>query len=248
MTHDVTLRRPDRTRPEPLWHQTEQALRDMILRGDWRDGDQLPNETRLTEMLGVSRITLRHALRRLEESGHLRREHGRGTFVRRSTIVAGIRGLTSFTDEMANLGEAATTRHTHAEEVAADDEVAAALGIEPGDPVVRVRRLRLGDGNPIGVQTAFLPVARVPGFFPVAGEITSLYALLRERWGITPREAEETYRVGVVAPEDAADLGIPAGSPAFEVRRRTLDAQGPFEYVQSTMRADRYEIRSRLFC
>ena len=247
MTRDLSLRRPDRSRPEPLWHQTEQALRDLILRGNWKDGDQLPNETRLTEILGVSRITLRHALRRLEESGHLRREHGRGTFVRRSTIVAGIRGLTSFTDEMANLGEAASTRRTRAEEMPADEEVAAALGLEPSEPVVRLRRVRLGDGNPIGVQTAFLPLARVPGFLPIEGEIASLYTLLRDRWGIEPRQAEEIYRVGTVALEDAGDLGIPAGSPAFEVRRLTSDAQGPFEYVQSTMRADRYEIRSKLF-
>lgn len=247
MTRDLSLRRPDRSRPEPLWHQTEQALRDLILRGDWKDGDQLPNETRLTELLGVSRITLRHALRRLEESGYLRREHGRGTFVRRSTIVAGIRGLTSFTDEMTNLGATASTRHTLAEQVPADEEVAAALGLEPGEPVVRLRRVRLGGGNPVGVQTAFLPLARVPGFLSIKGEIASLYVLLRDRWGIEPREAEETYRVGTVAPEDADDLGIPAGSPAFEVRRRTSDAQGPLEYVQSTMRADRYEIRSKLF-
>lgn len=243
----LSLRRPDRNRPEPLWHQAEQALREMILRGDWKDGDQLPNEARLTDMLGVSRITLRHALRRLDESGLLRREHGRGTFVRRSRIVAGVRGLTSFTDEMANLGETASTRHTRADLVDADEEVIAALGLEPGDPVVSLRRVRLGDGKPIGVQMAFLPLARVPGILPVKGEVASLYALLRERWGIEPREAEETYRVGTVEPGDAEDLDVPAGTPAFKVRRRTSDAQGPFEYVQSTMRADRYEIRSKLF-
>lgn len=247
MSQDIRLRRPDRSRPEPLWHQAEEALREMILRGEWKDGDQLPNETRLTDLLGVSRITLRHALRRLEESGLLRREHGRGTFVRRSTIVAGVRGLTSFTEEMRSLGASPTTRFSRAVEDKADEEVAAALGLEPGDPVVRLRRLRLGDGQPVGVQTAFLPLARVPGFLPLEGELGSLYALLRDRWGIVAREAEELYRVGTVAPEDAEDLGIPPGSPAFEVRRRTSDAQGPFEYVQSTMRADRYEIRSKLF-
>lgn len=247
MKANLNLRRPDRNRPEPLWHQTEQALRDMILRGDWQDGDKLPNETRLTEMLGVSRITLRHALRRLEESGHLRREHGRGTFVRRSTIVAGIRGLTSFTQEMAYLGEEVGTRGTSAVEMPADDDVAEALTLEPGTPVIKLRRIRLANGNPIGVQTAFLPAARVPGFLPLAGELGSLYDLLRETWGITPQSAEELYRVGTVAPEDAADLAVATGSPAFEVRRTTSDDAGPFEHVQSTMRADRYEIRSKLF-
>ena len=110
MNDNMRIQKPNRHRPEPLWHQAEQAMRKLITEGEWKDGDQLPNETRLTEILGVSRITVRHALRRLEESGLLRREHGRGTFVRRSTIVAGIRGLTSFTDEMANLGQSIGTR------------------------------------------------------------------------------------------------------------------------------------------
>lgn len=247
MTTDLPpIRRPDRNRPEPLWHQTEQALRELILRGNLQDGDQFPNENRLTELLGVSRITLRHALRRLEESGHLRREHGRGTFVRRSTIVAGIRGLTSFTQEMAILGEEVGTRGTSADEVTADDEVADALGAEPGTKVIKLRRVRLADGNPIGVQTSFLPAERVPGFLPVTGELSSLYDLLGSRWGIVPQSAEELYRVGEVSPEDAEDLAVAAGSPAFEVRRTTSDAKGVFEYVQSTMRADRYEIRSKL--
>ncbi|TYB83513.1 GntR family transcriptional regulator [Maritimibacter fusiformis] len=247
MSTDLPIRRPDRNRPEPLWHQTEQSLRDMIQRGEWQDGDQLPNETRLTEMLGVSRITLRHALRRLEESGHLRREHGRGTFVRRSTIVAGIRGLTSFTEEMAYLGDKVGTRGTSAVEMPAEDDIAEALALKPGEPVIKLRRVRLANGNPIGVQTAYLPAHRVPGFLPLKGELTSLYDFLREGWGIAPQSAEELYRAGTVSAEDAADLAVAPGSPAFEVRRTTSDAHGPFEHVESTMRADRYEIRSKLF-
>ena len=81
MTLPIRAVRPDRNRPEPLWHQTELAVRALIADGTWVDGAQLPNEARLGEMLGVSRITMRHALRNLEEWGLLRREQGRGTFV-----------------------------------------------------------------------------------------------------------------------------------------------------------------------
>src|SRR5271170_2813676 len=93
----------DRRRPEPLWHQAQTALRSLIERGEWSSGSQIPNEDRLCDLLGISRITVRHALRNLEEAGLLRREHGRGTFVRSATVVAGVRGLTSFTEEMHTL-------------------------------------------------------------------------------------------------------------------------------------------------
>ena len=241
------LQKPDRRRPEPLWHQAEMALRGLIDRGEWGAGSQIPNEDRLCEMLGISRITVRHALRNLEEAGLLRREHGRGTFVRSATVVAGVRGLTSFTDEMRTLALSAGTRLLQARQLAADEQIADALEISIGDPVVSLKRLRLGNGNPIGIQTSHLPEARVPGLFADASNVQSLYNWLKAHGGIVPVKAKEVYRVGRVDPADAADLQLPAGTPAFEVERVAYDSRGPFEFTLSTMRADRYEIRSTLY-
>lgn len=241
------LVRPDRRRPEPLWHQAEMALRDLIDQGEWAAGLQIPNEDRLCDMLGISRITLRHALRNLEEAGMLRREHGRGTFVRSATMVAGVRGLTSFTDEMQSLALSPGTRLLAAHTIAAMGEIAEALEMAEGEMVVQLRRLRLGNGEPIGIQTTHLPASRAPGLFEAASEISSLYRWLKDNAGIAPARAKEVYRVGAVAPGDAEDLQLPAGTPAFEVERITFDARGPFEFAVSTMRADRYEIRSTLY-
>ena len=241
------LVKPDRRRPEPLWHQAEQAVRALIEKGEWATGTQIPNEDKLGTMLGISRITLRHALRNLEEAGLLRREHGRGTFVRSATVVAGARGLTSFTQEMVTLGLVVGTRLLAAELVPAPLEIADALDIELGDPLVKLRRLRLGNNAPIGIQTAHLPASRVPGLYDDASSIGSLYEALRERYGIAPVEAREVYRVGLVAEADAELIGQPTGTPAFIVERLAFDEQGPFEFTLSTMRADRYEIRSTLY-
>jgi GntR family transcriptional regulator len=242
----INITRADRSRPEPLWHQAEQALRALIADGTWPDGTQLPNEGKLCEMLGVSRITIRHALRNVEEAGLLRREHGRGTFVRTSTVTAGVRGLTSFTQEMAERGFVVGSRVLEMVEVPASPEVAIALEIAEGEPVVMLRRLRAGNNQPIGIQTAYLPVARVPGFAQTREPVPSLYAALKNRFGITPKAALEIFRVGTVTPDDAPLLEVEAGSPAFIVQRITSDQRGPFEYTVSTMRGDRYEIRSRL--
>ncbi|MDB5561719.1 MAG: putative transcriptional regulator of N-Acetylglucosamine utilization, GntR family [Hyphomicrobiales bacterium] len=239
--------KPDRRRPEPLWHQAETSLRALIEKGEWATGTQIPNEDRLGAMLGISRITVRHALRNLEEAGLLRREHGRGTFVRSATVVAGARGLTSFTEEMATLGLVVGTKLLDAEIILAPADIADALEIPLGEPLVKLRRLRLGNNSPIGIQTAHLPVARVPGLFERALEVGSLYTTLRSHYGIEPVEAHEVYRVGLVAEEDAELIQLPAGTPAFVVQRIAFDARGPFEFTVSTMRADRYEIRSTLY-
>ncbi len=241
------LQKPDRRRPEPLWHQAEMALRGLIEGGEWGAGSQLPNEDRLGEMLGISRITLRHSLRNLEEAGLLRREHGRGTFVRSATVVAGVRGLTSFTEEMRTLALKAGTRLVEAHRIAATPDMADALEIALGAPVVQLKRLRLGNGLPIGIQTSHLPEARVPGLYENAESVQSLYGWLAERYDIHPVKAKEVYRVGRVAGADAELIQLPADTPAFEVERIAYDAKGAFEYALSTMRADRYEIRSTLY-
>ena len=79
---EASYPQPSRLRPEPLWYQVEQAIQAIVKSGEWATGAQIPAEERLCALFGVSRITLRHALRNLEEHGLLRREHGRGTFVR----------------------------------------------------------------------------------------------------------------------------------------------------------------------
>src|SRR5690606_38006036 len=132
----------------------------------------------------ISRITVRHALRNLEEVGLLRREHGRGTFVRSATVVAGVRGLTSFTDEMKTLALTAGTKLLEASRLPASETIADALAVPVGEPLVRLRRLRLGNGLPIGIQSSHLPEARVPGLYEAAPRIQSLYSWLEEHYGI----------------------------------------------------------------
>jgi GntR family transcriptional regulator len=237
---------PDRDRPEPLWFQVEQVVRQMINSGEWQVGVQLPAEDRLCALFGVSRITLRHALRNLEDSGLLRREHGRGTFVRNTTLVAGTRELTSFTHEMDVIGVRASSRLLECSLSTATSQAASALEIEEGDPVVRIRRLRLGNDQPIGIQTAQLSGARAPDFLDTGMLQGSLYEALRQRYGIVPVTASEVYRVAAVGAEDAALLDLAPGSPAFVVERITADDNGPFEFTVSVMRGDRYEIRSTL--
>lgn len=239
--------KPDRRRAEPLWHQAEMALRAMIEKGEWPAGSQIPNEDRLGAMLGISRITLRHALRNLEEAGLLRREHGRGTFVRSATMVAGARGLTSFTSEMQSLGMRVGTSVLDAKLIPATEQIADAIELSVGEPVLRLRRLRLGNDAPIGIQTAHLPAALVPGLEADAMQVQSLYDTLRARYRIVPVKANEVYRVGTVLEEDADLIQLPAGTPAFIVERITYSSRGPFEFTTSTMRADRYEIRSTLY-
>jgi GntR family transcriptional regulator, N-acetylglucosamine utilization regulator len=237
------MRRVSRDGPIPLYHQVKAAILREIDAGQWSPGQQLPTEDDLIAMFRVSKITVRQALRELAHMGYIRREQGRGTFVQRPPLEEGPRELTSFTGEMRGHGLTARSRVLEQGAIAAPADVALWLDIDIGAPVFRLRRLRLADGEPMGLQTAYLPMALVPGIDAISFANDSLYAVLEVRYSLRPARARETHQAILVSPEDAPLLGAAPGSPAFSAERLTSMADGsPLEYVQSIMRGDRYKI------
>jgi GntR family transcriptional regulator len=232
-----------RTGPIPLYHQLKTVILREIEGGRWPPDEQLPTEDALAHRFSVSKITVREALRELAAEGFIRREQGRGTFVERRRLQQGPRKLTSFTDEMRSHGLLPTSRILEQGAAAAPAIVARALGITPDAQVFRLRRLRLANREPMGVQTAYLPLDLVPGIGKIRFANASLYDVLQSQYGLHPTTARETYSVTILKRSDAGLLGVPARSPAISAERVTRLADGrPFEYVQSVMRGDRYKV------
>ena len=86
--------------PLPLYYQLEQALRTVIASGSWSPGSLICSERELMQAAGVSRATVRQAIRNLMREGLLERVHGRGTFVARSKIEQEMRSVYSFAEQM----------------------------------------------------------------------------------------------------------------------------------------------------
>lgn len=232
-----------RARPEPLYHQLEAALRDRIMSGEWGHGIQIPTEAQLCKAYNVSRVTVRQAVLKLVEQGYLERDRGRGTFVREPTLIAGVRGLRSFSEEMEALSLRPGARVLRMRLAPASSQVAEQLEIAVEAPVVEIRRLRTGDDQPIGIQTSCLPAARFPDLEQINLADQSLYECLRRSYGVRSIEARETFRVTKITAEDAKLLQTRGGACAFWVERLAFDPPGPFEYTTSIMRGDRYRIQ-----
>src|SRR5437660_5427536 len=147
----------DRALPLPLYHQLQGVLKAEIESGKWRPDEQLPNEAKLAEHFGVSKITVRQALQELAELGYIRREHGRGTFVARRKFDEGPRELTSFTEEMRRHDLTARSRVLAQYVMEADTKLADALLVPLQSPVFVVKRVRLAGDQPMSVQTAHIP-------------------------------------------------------------------------------------------
>jgi GntR family transcriptional regulator len=231
----------DKSLPVPLYHQLQAVLKAEIESRKFRVDEQLPNESKLAERFGVSKITVRQALQELADLGYIRREHGRGTFVARRKFDEGPRELTSFTEEMRRHNLAASSRILANSIVEADNKTAHALHVPLKSPVVLLKRLRLAGGEPLSVQTAHIPAALVPGL-EIDGN-SSLYEILQTRYHLYAARARETYFASLATAPAAELLGISVGSPIFAAERVTLlPNEKPFEFVQSIVRGDRYTI------
>jgi len=122
-------------------------------------GERLTSEPGLAKQLGVSRATLREAMRTFETQGLIRRRQGAGTFVVGKVPVmdAGLEVLESLDTMAHRLHLATTVSDLQIEQVNADNESATALGIAPGGRLTRVQRVMRADGRPVAYLIDILP-------------------------------------------------------------------------------------------
>ena len=234
----------------PLYRRIETDLRDRIRSGDLAPGAQVETEVELMDRYGVSRATVRQALRELVEQGLLEIRRGLGTYVTQRRFEHTIGGFYSFSREIERHGLKPGTRVLGLGIETADDVVAAALDVPPGTAVVALRRLRMAGDDPLVVETSYLPAKRFPGLESVDFGRVRLYDTLTTEYGCRPARARETFEPVLVTADEAALLGQHRGQPALRVERVAFDQDdAPIEFCRSTVRGDRYrysvELRDR---
>ena len=229
--------------PIPLYHQLKTLLLEQIRAGDMKPNDRLPAEDELAATHGVSKATVRQALNELAVAGVLRREQGRGTFVAEPKLAQGPREMTSFTDEMRSRGLRPTSKVLKQDIIKAEAVVADKLQIAEGAQVLRLKRLRLAESEPMGIQTAYLSLAIAPQLAQEDFTDASLYEVLERKYALWPARAQETYIAVLVDRADAKLLKVAAATPALSAERVSYLTSGqPLEVTYSIMRGDRYQI------
>jgi GntR family transcriptional regulator len=142
----------------PLYALAQDQVRSLIEEGELQAGDQLPSEARLASQLGISRATLREALRLLEEEGIIVRRQGVGTFVAADHhLESGLERLESILALAARQGLPAVAQDFTVETVEADRALAERLHVDPGTPLTRVRRTIVVENRPVAYMDDIVP-------------------------------------------------------------------------------------------
>ena len=228
--------RVDSTDPLPLYHQLKQQIRGQAL--GLAPDRMIPSEKELMDLSGVGRASVRRAISDLVQEGLLQTHQGRGTFTARPRIKTALSRPVGFTEAMTRLGRSPSTRVLLLERMEAGPDIAAHLGVDPGEGIFVIERLRLIDGEPCMVERTHMPERNAPGLID-RDLCCSLYDLLAREYGIEPATGTETV-VAVNADRHLASvLEVPPASALLATVRVTTTADGsPFEYTLRHARGD----------
>src|SRR5579875_1080244 len=218
--------------PIPFYYQLTQLLQDAIQSGAWATDEAIPSEHELCQTFGVSRTVVRQALGGLVAAGILYRVRGKGTFVApRKLEEKFVQRADGFYTEMTASGLTVVSDVLEQEPVAPPPRVRKALGLDEQARTIRIDRLRSVGGPVLLYVQTFIPEELCPDLVNVNLERRSLYALLRERYGLVVASGKRSIEAVLAGPPISELLKVRKGAPLLKIESVSYLADGrPLEY------------------
>jgi GntR family transcriptional regulator len=225
----------DRASPVPLWRQLRDRLAASIRSTELPPDAALPSEIDLCARFAVSRPVVRAALDSLAADAMVVKATRRGAFVahRKQELDFAASNIGLF-GEMLAKGHHVTTRLIRLERRAPGERETIMLRLPPGADVVHLERLYLVDGQPMSVGVIALPASRVPGLEHTDFVDRSLYATLRDRYGLAVVRSERWLEAVVPTPPQRALLQLAGHTPVIAIESLGWLSDGaPIEYYNA---------------
>lgn len=216
------------------YQRLQNDLSDLIQRAP--KGTKLPSEPKLAEQLGVSRATLREAMRTFESQGLLRRRQGLGTFVVGPTqvIESGLEVLESIETQAERTGVDVTMGEFEIVHIKADQEQARKLNLQEGNPLLKIRRVILTEDAPVAYLIDILPEDVLSPEI-LENQFTGSVLDLLIHLGDPPLSISKTEISASHAPVEVAKaLNVQRGDTLLLLNALLFDDEGnPVDYSQS---------------
>ena len=230
----------------PMYMQIKEALKKRILDGDYATHEKLPSESELMKMFGVSRITVRQALRDLHNDGLVFSVQGKGTFVSKPKAVQDMQRLKGFVEAMATQGYETSTLVVHKEFIKPSQEVAQAFDITQSSQVLNVQRIRYLNQEPISVDDSFFPDAIARQLYNRELD-QDIFPLLENQLNVSLSYADLRIEASNASVDIAAHLRVEINSPILKITRLvfTNDHQ-PIDFEHLYFRGDAFQYQLRV--
>ncbi len=225
----------------PLWAQLEADLRVRLGSGEF--DERFPTDGELVDVYGVSRHTVREAIRHLNSAGVLIRERGRGTVVNKAEFEQSLGALYSLFQSVEESGVEQRSEVLELK-IVQDAEAASHLNLESTVDLVLLERVRFAGTEPLAVDRAWLPAEIAQPLLQCDFTRTALYDEMERVCGTRPNQGWERLTPLVPPPEDQKRLGLEGGEAAFHLERLGVRDEVALEWRTTTIRGDRYRFVS----
>lgn len=231
----------------PIYTQLEEAIRKNIKKREYLPGEGLPTERELTELFGVSRMTIRQAISNLVNKGVLYKIPGKGAFVSKEVIEKKLE-IESFSDDMKNRGLVPGSNLIQFEKISPSDEVREKLKLSEDEKVYFLNRLRLANNEPMAIEYCYLPEKFFPNITKYNMANCSLYTIMKEEYNIHFNYMKQSLRASTIIKKEAEMLIGKSKGVGFVSERLMYNIEEvPIEYTKTIYHAERYTFNMVLF-
>jgi GntR family transcriptional regulator len=231
-------------RPSSLYLSVKNEIEELIAKGGIKPGGRLPSEYDLAKKFGVSRMTLREALRALEEEGFLARKQGVGTFAKgTSSRIKSILDVNyGVTEMIRNMGFEPGTKEMRIEEVGADAQMVKALNVKEGLKIITIERVRTANRAPVVYSLDMIPLSILPDAKELDRIGESIYDFLETRCNIVLSSSVARLFPTKANRKIAKKLNIKVNTPLFLIEQQDTDHRGrPVVYSREYFVSDYFD-------
>jgi len=234
----------DKKSPIPAYFQLKNMILQQIREGKYPEGSLIPSERDLGEVLGISRMTVRQALNQLVSEGVLYREKGKGTFVSKSKIKQ--RNIMSFSETVRNRGMIPSTQVLCFEKIQNRADIGEILELQENEGLYRIKRLRLANELPIGIEEAFIPERYCPRLEDHNLKM-SFYKILKEQYSLVVTSMDCSVDAAKATTEEKKLLRLTNAVPVLRIASISYNDSGTkLFYEKNTYRSDEYNYNVRI--
>ncbi len=232
----------NRASPVPLWFQILSDLRTRLALGEFEK--KFPSDLELKTHYQVSRQTVREALRGLQSQGIITRERGRGSRIAAKEFEQSLGHLYSFARTAQSLGLDEYSRVVGFDEVRAGIS-AKHLSLDQADSVLRIKRIRILESEPIAYETIWIPNSLSIQMTKEDFQSGSIYDLFIKKCSLIVDQGEELIRPKLPSKEICRALNIAREIAILEVERTARSGETPVEFRRSILRGDKYVLSAK---
>ncbi|MFT8343327.1 MAG: GntR family transcriptional regulator [Clostridium beijerinckii] len=218
----------------PLYEQLMKKLQESIISGTYQPGEKLLSEIEMAKYYNVSVITVRKAIKELENKGLVEKKQGKGTFVAIPKYRKDMNQIISFTESCRIMGVKSGAQLIEQKVLIPSDDILKKLDLPLGSQTVFISRLRFVNDEPMAIETNYFPLEYAFLLNEPLNDC-SLFQILKDKINLNISKSKKVIEICRATTKEAKLLNIRKNNPLLLIRSTAFSDDGNPVFVGSQL-------------